>query len=153
MEEKTCFKCGHTKPINEFYGHPRMADGHLNKCKKCARADVSANYRVRHDQYVEYERQRAVLPHRRAAVKQYALTHRDVIQRGHRQYRQRYPERAAAHNAVSNAIRDGRLARMPCEICGDLKVHAHHTDYSKPLDVMWLCRRHHLEQHGKEAYN
>ena len=52
-----------------------------------------------------------------------------------------------AHRKTYEAIKQGRLARMPCEICGVAKVDAHHDDYSKPLDVRWLCRSHHLEFH------
>lgn len=52
-----------------------------------------------------------------------------------------------AHKIVGNALADGRLERQPCERCGAEKVHAHHDDYSKPLDVMWLCPKHHRERH------
>ena len=53
-----------------------------------------------------------------------------------------------AVNKVNHAIRDGRLFREPCEVCGAEKVEAHHEDYSKPLDVMWLCKKHHTELHN-----
>lgn len=56
-----------------------------------------------------------------------------------------------ARNAVKNAVRKGTLARKPCERCGSPKVSAHHHDYSKPLDVIWLCGTHHAEAHGKEV--
>lgn len=45
------------------------------------------------------------------------------------------------------AINQGILIKQPCEKCGKVKVDAHHDDYSKPLDVRWLCRKHHLEHH------
>lgn len=48
---------------------------------------------------------------------------------------------------VSKAIRDGVLKRMPCVICGAPKTHGHHTDYFKPLDVVWLCPKHHALEH------
>lgn len=48
------------------------------------------------------------------------------------------------------AIANGTLVKQPCEVCGALKVEAHHDDYSKPLDVRWLCRIHHIEHHNRE---
>jgi len=55
-----------------------------------------------------------------------------------------------AHNIVQVSIENGSLIRMPCEVCGAVnKIDAHHDDYSKPLNVRWLCRKHHLEHHRK----
>lgn len=54
----------------------------------------------------------------------------------------------AAHKAVEVALRKGVLVAKPCERCGtDYGVHAHHDDYTKPLNVIWLCARHHGERH------
>jgi hypothetical protein len=44
---------------------------------------------------------------------------------------------------TKKAISDGTLVQQPCEKCGKRKSEAHHDDYSKPLDVHWLCRFHH----------
>lgn len=65
-----------------------------------------------------------------------------------RQERRDHPDKAAARSDVSNALKDGRLERQPCEECGTTEqVQAHHEDYSKPLDVRWLCKTHHTEVH------
>lgn len=67
-----------------------------------------------------------------------------------KRWRRQHPERQAAHNAVARALRKGTLVRQPCEKgpegCGPGTVHAHHDDYSKPLEVRWLCALHHAEE-------
>lgn len=63
-------------------------------------------------------------------------------------YRARYPEKYAAHQAVQTATRNGTLTASSCVICGSNNVHGHHDDYSKPLDVVWLCHQHHMERHA-----
>jgi len=55
--------------------------------------------------------------------------------------------RRQARFAVKIAVEAGRLTRQPCEKCDNPKSEAHHEDYSQPLNVMWLCRKHHLERH------
>lgn len=64
-----------------------------------------------------------------------------------RRWRQRHPDRARAHSRVAYAVRTGKLTKGPCEVCGiEEGVHAHHDDYSKPLDVRWLCPLHHAAE-------
>jgi hypothetical protein len=150
--EKVCFKCEKLKPISELYKHPQMGDGYLNKCKECNKKDVSKNYYNRRDQYVEYERKRAKLPHRRKAAAEYQSSHPEVKYRCMQRYRKKYPEKYRAHYLTKNAIRDGRLIKQPCELCEcEYDIEAHHYDYSKPLDVQWLCRACHLTVHGKQV--
>lgn len=141
MEVKKCFKCHHTKPLERFYVHRRMADGHLNKCKSCTKRDVKKRYydprfiaRIR-----TYEKQRNQTAERKATKLAYQ-----------KRRRQQFPGRKRANAWVCNAVRDGRLKRLPCEICGNPKSEAHHKDYRKPQDVQWLCFRHHREiGHGQ----
>src|ERR1051325_1492011 len=62
-----------------------------------------------------------------------------------------FEERERRDNArrmLASAIRAGKIIRQPCEKCAK-KAHGHNTDYSKPFDVRWLCRNHHIEAHGK----
>lgn len=51
-----------------------------------------------------------------------------------------------ARKSVESALARGTLTRKPCERCG-AKAEAHHDDYSKKLEVTWLCRKHHVEHH------
>ncbi len=51
--------------------------------------------------------------------------------------------RLKAWRMVEKALERGQLVRLPCEVCGDKGAQAHHDDYAKPLDVRWLCKRHH----------
>lgn len=79
-----------------------------------------------------------------------AATDPDIARkRRHKEnYKRKHPERNAAHVAVRDALRTGVLVKGPCEVCGDHKVEGHHDDYLLPLDVRWLCRRHHLDVHS-----
>lgn len=56
--------------------------------------------------------------------------------------------RVRAREKARAAIRSGALVRQACEVCGDGRTQAHHDDYSKPLDVRWLCHEHHREWHA-----
>lgn len=134
---KECIRCGCCKPMTEFYEHPKMGDGRLNKCKSCCRADAVANRRKRLGYYREYDRDR--FP---------TLRRQEVISKNRKRHRAVNPDKYRARTAVGNAIRSGRLVRVPCEVCGSAASEAHHDDYSRPLDVRWLCRVHHLMHHG-----
>lgn len=68
-----------------------------------------------------------------------------------RGYRPGDPTKVEARRAVTAAIKRGDLVRQPCEVCGEPKTHAHHEDYLRPLDVRWLCPRHHGEEHRQIA--
>ena len=65
--------------------------------------------------------------------------------------RNRFPEKARARDGVKVALRRGLLVKQPCEVGIDCKgrIEAHHDDYSKPLDVRWLCTKHHAEHHSR----
>lgn len=109
-----------------------MLDGHLNKCKECVKTRVKKRYYKEFEKIQSYEKIRALNPKRL----KYSVARM-------REYRKKFPERYKANNIVNNAIRDGKIIKLPCKVCGNKNVHAHHSDYTKPLEVTWLCPKHH----------
>lgn len=137
---KVCFKCGVAKPLTDYYAHPQTRDGHLGKCKTCTRQNVQANRREHVLYYRAYDRSRAKTKER----KQY-------VNDASRRHRQKEPTKYSARTAVGNALRDGRLVRGTCEVCGVADVEAHHDDYGQPLNVRWLCFACHRREHGQHV--
>lgn len=60
----------------------------------------------------------------------------------------KFPEKRRARRIIEWEIKKGTLVKQPCKKCGAVgRIHAHHEDYCKPLEVIWLCRKHHIERH------
>ena len=75
----------------------------------------------------------------------------EVIRDVQQQYVGPLPVYHVARRLARNALRKGTLIRQPCEVCQTtIGVDAHHNDYSKPLDVRWLCRSHHAAWHKQQ---
>lgn len=146
MEEekhKRCFKCGETKPLSGFYKHPRMADGHVNKCKECNKKDVRENLQKNFEHYQEYEKERAAkkLAHRIEYKKKWS-----------REYEENFPNKRKAVAAINKAVKLGKVRKScSCETCGSSEfIQAHHSSYAEDmwLVVTWLCSRCHVRLHA-----
>uniref|UniRef100_A0A6M3M030 Putative baseplate protein n=1 Tax=viral metagenome TaxID=1070528 RepID=A0A6M3M030_9ZZZZ len=141
-----CKQCNTSKDAAEFYKSTP------NRCKECIKERVRAHRQENLERVRAYDRMRGSMPHRVAAREEYrktpafAKSHEAAVKR----WGARHPERKRASTAVHNAIRDGKLIPWPVcavpECCG--KPHGHHPDYSRPLDVVWLCDKHHKEAHA-----
>jgi len=134
--EKLCFKCKTVKPLFDFYKHQKMADGHVNKCKECNKNDVMEHRLKNLEKVRQYDRDRGKNPERTKANAEIT-----------RIWRAEDKRRQKAHNAVHRSIKKGELIRKPCCRCNEKKSLAHHEDYDKPLDVMWLCQPCHKQRH------
>jgi hypothetical protein len=135
---KPCRECGEIKPLSEYYTHPTMADGHLNKCIRCVKIRVGIHREKNIERIRKYDIDRSKLPHR--------IKLREEIN-------DKYPiKQKRAKSLVNSALRSGRLERKPCCVCGNKKVHAHHSDYSKPLSVIWICCPHHGQLHARKQF-
>lgn len=136
VRSKECFKCNTVKPLEDFYKHPQMPDGHVNKCKECNKNDVTANRNKNIEKYRAYDKARSKEPERIKAATEI-----------NRAWRAEDLRRQVAHSSVARAIRRGELVRQPCCRCGAEKTVAHHEDYDKPLEVVWLCQACHKQRH------
>jgi hypothetical protein len=137
LTTKHCKICGQDKGLSDFY-YVTYNDK-PGVCIECYKTRVKANREANKEQYSAYEHERN-------------LKRRDYMHEQQRKHRANNPEKYKAHTAVGNALRDGRLIRKPCEKCGNIKSQAHHPDYSKPIEVIWLCFTCHRKEHGQLQY-
>ncbi|RKZ99055.1 MAG: hypothetical protein DRQ46_00065 [Gammaproteobacteria bacterium] len=162
---KKCRTCGKKLPLSEYYKHSEMLDGHLNICKECTKNRITKHRENNIDRIREYDRKRGLLEHRKSANRKRSVNynklettrarHRKCIARNKDKmamsaisYRKKYPEKYIAKIKTGNAMRNGKLIKQPCVKCGSTEnINAHHEDYSKPLEIIWLCRFHHGERH------
>lgn len=134
---RICRRCGQNKDLEDFYEHPDCEDGRERTCKKC---------RIKKAQRYYFNN----LDARKSYFWQYHQKNKDKVRRWSKMKRLREPLKEKAHVTVNNALRDGRLTKQLCEVCSSVLSEAHHSDYSKPLEIRWLCRKHHRELHKKE---
>lgn len=104
----------------------------------------------------QYDRKRYTENRERILIqtKKYSQTKagREVMKKKIARQREKYPEKYKARKMLNNRLMSGKIIKKPCEVCNNKKVEAHHDDYSKPLDVRWLCKYHHLIVEGKSIY-
>jgi hypothetical protein len=120
FDTKTCSRCRNIFPTDQFYRSKGKHDGRDCYCRDC-RLEIQKS------------------PSRKASLRRVSARHR-----------LRHPDREFARQMLGRAVRAGRIKPKPCKRCGSQYVQAHHPDYSKPLDVVWLCRKHHHEHHLQE---
>lgn len=129
---KTCTKCGVEKSESEFGKRFDCPSGLRNQCIECHSSDIREWSKNNRDKIRGYQkRYRQCFPERFIKIR--------------KTWEHQHPQKYAANTAVNNAVRDGRLIKQACRYCCELKVQAHHEDYSKPLEVIWLCKKHHVE--------
>lgn len=129
-----------------------MSDGFLNKCKECSIKDASNNYK----KLVSFADSKIKLmdykKEYQANLRSKGLFNKPDNSRTDK-FRNKHPEKYKCHTVVSNALRDGRIVKYCCEECGDDNTQAHHEDYSKPLEVTWLCVKHHADRDNQIRRN
>lgn len=146
---KKCCKCKAAKPLDQFGKNKSAKDGLAFECKECVRAYQRKARAVRGDEIRAADNARFHTEKRQISVARYRSSDkgRAAMARAHENWRGNHPHKYKANSDLNNALQAGRIFKQPCFICGASKVEGHHPDYSRPLDVVWLCVAHHKETH------
>lgn len=123
---KVCFKCGKRKPLSEFYKHPQMGDGHLNKCKECTKKDVHEDYlrKSSNPKWVEKERERGREKFKRLG------------------YKDKFKKMSSINRFEGDTARRAR-----CRGYNTQGKELHHWNYNEPFSVFLLPRNVHRLLH------
>lgn len=129
--KKICFKCKIEKEVSEFYKHPHMKDGYLNKCKICNKNDAKNHYYVKSvdPEWVEKERLRA-------KDKYHRLNYKSLVNK----IEEKYPWK-----------KDWRYKNLRRQIVADKNIELHHWSYLPEdiSDVIFLTKQQHRRVHTK----
>lgn len=151
IETRQCKMCGEVLPIGDFYRITNSKPYRYGRCKRCynqvciARADKDRGKRR------ETQRKYYQTDNGKEKMANYYAEHKDALREAFYKRLKNVPQEVKdAHNRVQYDLRVRKLHREPCLVCGIEKAEAHHPDYSKPLDIIWLCKEHHEKIHRKD---
>lgn len=125
--KRKCCKCQLDKPLDQFRKNRGSPLGYNYWCIECARAYD----RIRDKNPERLEKKRIYFKSEDFKKRQLGRRNRNLL-------------KFKARENVALELRMGRIVKGIC-FCGNLKTEAHHEDYNKPLDVIWLCKKHHGE--------
>jgi ribosomal protein S27AE len=126
LSSKKCLKCKKTKDLSQFYWHSYW-NKYVEQCKECLRKKYLNEWNKR---YSDEDK-------------------KEIWRNASKNSRINHPEKWLARRELNKAIKTGLIIKGICEVCGETKVNGHHTDYSKPLVVRWLCSKCHRKLHIK----
>ena len=142
--KKTCFKCNTEKPLSDYYKHKKMGDGHLGKCKECAKKDSNKREeRLRNDVvWINGEKERCREKYHRLGYK-YKTPTFEKKKEAMRKYKMKYPEKIKARNSSQ---------KMKPQIKGNV---LHHWSYNEEhfKDVIELSVADHNKAHRHMVYD
>lgn len=150
---KTCVKCGAEKTLDEFHRDNAAKDGRRRDCKQCLNARTTARRSTQQGR--EAQRAYNASEKARAMRQRYDRTEdgRAAKIRGAVKWQRNNRNKARVQAALRRAVRAGKVLKPErCEGCGTGgRIMGHHDDYSKPLQVRWLCYTCHYQWHAKHG--
>ena len=151
---KRCFKCGALLPLSCFHNDKGKKDGKSCICKECAKKTAKEWREANKERKKKNDSEYAKTDKAKKQREEYRKSQKgkDIMAESRKKWNKKNPKKVRAEVMAHNAIRDGKLIKQPCEVCGRSdRVHAHHCDYDKPLDVMWLCPICHRAWHNEHG--
>ena len=141
---KICSQCKQRKSTSELFRDVRntLSDCLHSECKECTKA-AKRLWALKNKRHIVLY-----------GLKKYYANPEEIRKKNRERRRgKRYPagvdKHAKQHAVFEKALRQGKLKRLPCEVCGNPNSQGHHPDYRRPLFVQWLCHLHHQEKHRK----
>jgi len=162
---RRCNRCGELKSLSEFAKKKDATLGRNYTCKTCdakrareyRKTDEAKEVRKR---YMKSNGAKSKYKVYRARSKKYreewakSENGKKKIRSYIKHYASKNPEKVRAHWAIGTAVKRGHLSKPErCSIDDENckgRIEAHHPDYLKRMEVVWLCRRHHRILHGLE---
>lgn len=152
LESRTCTKCGAVKPlVGGFQRDAHKPTGFDTRCAECVSARRRERYKENPDAIRAAKHRLYLRHHERELEKHRAMERKRDRREYHTEYARTYardPEKLRARLRVTDAVYRGVLVKPDrCEQCGKetpkARLQGHHEDYSKPLEVSWLCAKCH----------
>ena len=133
-----CKHCNKEKSVKSFSWNNKKMGWRSHTCLDC----YNQQQRDKRERYPERYKE---------ARKRYYKKNRQIILDKIASYREQNSIKRYAQKIVEYAVKRGDIKKKTCEICGGKETEAHHDDYSKPLNIKWVCRKCHRRIHGKYA--
>ena len=133
---KVCRKCLQEKALSELMHRSDCKYSRDSFCKECSEKYMSM-WRKTPEGIKKSKKYRM----------KYRLSHRIEEDLSRKRFLLKHPNILKTWWKTRDAIRRGDLIKEPCEVCNK-KGHAHHDDYTKPLQVRWFCNKHHKLYHA-----
>jgi len=142
---KECSGCGRRKEESEFAVNRASSDGLTYRCRVCL-ADYQRGRRERLNasRPPDWKKKTDDMVAYRKAWNEANPGYMTKVKAA---WLKKNKDRQKVKDAVKYALRTGKLVKTACQFCGEIEVQGHHPDYSRPLDVVWLCKEHHMKIH------
>ena len=169
---KWCYACKEYMNIEHFGKNRRKQDGYATECRACKKIADAKSYQkhrarrlqrmkeYKEEHYeeirikdIETSRSKRGRKRNRVATKKYYNTHKEIVGKRVKEGYVKYPEKYRSRTAFRNACKCGKIQRpKECQQCFiECTPDGHHEDYSKPFEVVWLCKGCHGKMHRREV--